>query len=86
MLVTGTHKCEHCDSDIVWEYLITRHIKHGTITDVYRLNKKASRLYILDQIIKDENTDEDEYEYLCQVRCKKCYCLNNFTYTSDIPL
>ena len=86
MLITGTHKCEYCESDIEWEYLVMQQIKHGTIIDIRRLNKKASRLHILEQIIKDENADEDEYEYLCQVRCKKCYYLNKFTYKSDILL
>lgn len=87
MIINGTHECEHCNSNIEWEYLIMQQIKHGTIIDIYQLNRKASRLHILVQIIKDdEEENADEYEYLCQVRCKKCYCLNEFMYKSDIPL
>ena len=86
MLITGTHTCEHCNSNIDWEYLITQPIRHGTIFDLYKINKNASRLHIIEQIHNDENMDESEYEYLCQVRCKECYCLNEFTYKSDIEL
>ena len=89
MIITGTHECECCNSNIEWEYLITHQIKYGTIMDIHRLNRKASRLHILEKIVReDEDKDEadDQYEYLCQVRCKKCYCLNEFTYKSDIAL
>lgn len=84
MLITGTHKCEHCDSDIEWEYLITRYIKHGTITQPVRLNKKASRMHILKQIINDEK--EEGHKYLCEVKCKQCYLYTEFTYESDVLL
>lgn len=87
MQIKGTHKCEHCDSDIEWEYLIMQQIKHSTIMDIHRLNRNASRLHILEQVVKeDENEADAQYEYLCQVRCKKCYYLNEFTYKSDITL
>ena len=84
MLISGINQCEHCGSDIKWEYFITRHVKHNTITEPVRLNKKASRMYILNQINEDE--EKEGYKYLCEARCKQCYCYTEFTYESNVLL
>lgn len=72
MIITGTHTCEHCNSDIKWEYQEVEIIRHGMILDVDRIDKTKVRPQLLD---KNENN-----KYLFRVRCKNCYGLNEFVY------
>lgn len=75
MLITGTHKCEHCDSDIEWEYQFVEMYKPGIIFDVNKIDKTKANPYLLDK--------NDDNIYLFQVRCKKCYRINEFTYCDE---
>ena len=75
MLITGTHKCENCDSDIEWEYQFIERIRHGIILDVDKIDKTKVRPKLISK--------NDNDEYLFQVRCKKCFEINEFIYCNE---
>lgn len=75
MLITGTHKCEYCDFDIEWEYQFIERIKSGRILDVDKIDKTKARPKLIDK--------NDNDKYLFQVRCKKCFEINEFTYCNE---